>query len=198
MFYVLLGAGVLIGLFLVWRVSSVSRGARKRDDRILEVVNPVVEKLANGQDVSSNEVADLARLPQTRPFLYETLKHFEKIDLFPSQYNDLKSQGEAQLAYWMMHPNELQDPPEQIELIETCPREIDGKQVDFLVFRFKMERGHWAGDDWLLGLAGPFFKNDVPYSGIASAFSRCDDKYGEVQPAELVDWFTEMVQGKKT
>jgi len=59
-----------------------------------------------------------------------------------------------------------------------------------------MEQGHWAGDDWILGLSGPFFKNDVPYSGIASAFSRCDDKYGEVQPAELVDWFIGMVEAK--
>ena len=196
MLYVLLGAGVLIVGFLVWRVTSVSRGARKRDDRILKLVQPIGEKLADGQDVSSNEIAELAGLPQTRPLLYEMLKRFEKTDLFPDRHRELKSQGEAQLAYWLMHPNELQDPPAQIEWIETCPREIDGKQADFLVFRYKMEHGHWAGDDWLLGLAGPFFKNDVPYSGIASAFSRCDDKYGEVQPAEMVDWFTEMVRGK--
>jgi hypothetical protein len=196
MMYVLLGLGILIVGFIWWRFISVGRGARQRDDRILELVEPIGEKLADGEEVSAREVAELARLPQTRPFLYEMLKHFEKIDLFPDQYKDLKSQGEAQLAYWMMHPNELQDPPEQIELIETCPREIDGKESDFLVFRYKMEHGHWAGDEWLLGLSGPFFRNDVPYSGIASAFSRCDDRYGEIQAAELVDWFIDMVKAK--
>jgi hypothetical protein len=43
-----------------------------------------------------------------------------------------------------------------------------------------------------------FIANDVPYSGIASAFSRCSDKYGEVQAGELVDWFIGMVQAKSS
>jgi hypothetical protein len=59
-----------------------------------------------------------------------------------------------------------------------------------------MPSGHWAGDDWILGLSGPFMDNVPPYAGIGGAFSRCGDKYGEIQPAELVDWFVDMVQRK--
>jgi hypothetical protein len=59
-----------------------------------------------------------------------------------------------------------------------------------------MPPGHWAGPDWLLGLAGPFSANDVPYSGVASAFSRASDKFGTVEPGGLVDWFVEMVTSK--
>jgi hypothetical protein len=126
--------------------------------------------------------------------LYDLLKHFEKLDLFPEQYKDQKSQGEGQLAYWMMHPNELQDPPVEIELIETCPRDIGDRQAAFLVFRYRMAHGHWAGQDWILGLSGPFFANDIPYSPVAGAFSRCGDRFGEVRPDALVDWFIETIK----
>jgi hypothetical protein len=96
----------------------------------------------------------------------------------------------------MMHPNELQEPPAEMELIEVCPREIDGKHAEFLVFRYKMDQGHWAGDDWLLGLSGPFFADNVPYSRVVGAFSRCRDKYGDAQPGELVDWFVDLIKRK--
>jgi len=35
----------------------------------------------------------------------------------------------------------------------------------------------------------------IPYTQNA-AFSRCGDKYGEVQPFELVDWYVRMVTSK--
>jgi hypothetical protein len=196
MLYALLALAVVVIGFFVWRITSVSRGAGQRDDKIMELLEPIGGKIADGQTLSPSDIESVARFPQARPMLYELLKHFEKLDLFPDRMTELESQGEALLAYWMMHPNELQDPPAQTELVESCPRDIDGKQARFLVYRYKMERGHWAGDDWILGLSGPFFENDVPYSGIASAFSRCGDKYGQVQPSELVDWFIDMVQAK--
>jgi len=128
MLYVLLVLGFVVVGFIWWRFTSVARGATQRDDRIVGLVQPMGERLAEGKDVSPDEIAKVLRLPQTRSLVYETLKHFERLDLFPERYKDLTSQGEAHLAYWMMHPNELKDPPAQIELIETCPREYDGKK----------------------------------------------------------------------
>jgi hypothetical protein len=202
MVYVFVAIGVLVlafAAFIWWRYTSVERGARQRDDKIARMLDPLGEKLAKKEPVSPDEVAALAAQPHVRPMLYALLKHFERLDLFPARYLDAKSQGEAQLAYWMMHPNELQDAPEEIELIESITRPLDGagENGEFLVFRYKMAEGHWAAKHgWLLGLAGPYLKNDVPYSGIAGAFSRIGDKHGEVEPNELVDWYIGMATRK--
>lgn len=88
-----------------------------------------------------------------------------------------------------MHPNELQDVPEQMELVEVVRRQLNGENAEFFVFRYKMAPGHWAAEDgWLLGLVGPFFDYHSPYT-ITGAFSRRGDKEGKVKPAELVDWY---------
>jgi hypothetical protein len=96
----------------------------------------------------------------------------------------------------MLHPNELQAPPEKLEHVEKVVRDLDGQTANFYVMRYKMPAGHWAAEDgWMLGLAGPYFANEPPYSGVAGAFSRCD-KDGHVRPAEFVDWFINMVTQK--
>jgi len=161
------------------------------------VLDPIADRLANKEPVAPDEIAELIRQPQYRPMLYRLLKHFERLDLFPANALSIQAQGEGVLSYWMMHPNELQDAPCKIEFLEEIEREFRGERVTFLVFKYEMPSGHWAGDDgWLLGLAGPFTENNVPYSGTAAGFSRCTDKYGEVQPRELVDWYADMLDRK--
>ncbi len=97
-----------------------------------------------------------------------------------------------------MHPNELQDAPSEIQVVEEVDRDLQGERGKFLVFRYRMPAGHWAEKDgWLVGLAGPFFDKDVPYSGLAGAFSRCGDKFGEVKPLELIDWYIGIVTRKR-
>lgn len=188
---------VLLSAFVWWRYTSVARGARQRDQRILPLIDPIGEKLASGKQPSIEEIENVANKSYARPFLYQALKHFERLDLFPKRFTTPEAQAESKLAYWMMHPNELQDAPETIELSEKVTRQLDGEKVDFYVFRYQMTDGHWAArDGWLLGLAGPFFENDVPYSGVAGAFSRCGDKYAEIKPDELVEWYIEMATRK--
>lgn len=163
---------------------------------IIPLFDPLGEKLADGETPAMEEIETLARNPATRSFLYQILKHFERLELFPDEYRSEIAQAEAALVYWMLHPNELQDAPQETALAETVTRTIDGQNCRFHVFRYRMPNAHWAGDDRLLGLAGPFVDNDPPFSGLAGAFSRCSDKYGHVQPAELVDWFIGIVRKK--
>ena len=197
MWYVLGGIALVIVVFLWWRYTSVERGARAVDRKILELVLPIGNRLKEGADVAAEEVEALAAKAHVRPMLYAMLKDLERLDLFPERYRSAESRAEGILAYWLMHPNELQDAPEEIELVETLCREVCGQEGDFYVLRFKMGDGHWAAKDgWLLGLAGPFRGKDVPYSGRAGAFSRCGDKEGEVSPSELVDWFVDMIERK--
>ncbi len=184
---------VLLAAFVWWRNTSVVRGARQRNQKILPLIDPIGEKLAAGKQPSIEEIESVANKSYARPYLYEVLKHFERLDLFPKHFTTPEAQAESKLVFWMMHPNELQDAPETIKLAEKVTRKLDGEMAGFYVFRYQMTDGHWAAKDgWLLGLSGPFFKNDVPYSGVAGAFSRCGDKDGEVNPDELVDWYIEV------
>jgi hypothetical protein len=199
MIYGCIAMGILFVAFIWWRFTSVARGARQRDEKLLAVLDPISEKLSKQEIVTSHEIADLSRQPQYRPMLYQMLKHFERLELFPTEALSIPAQGAGVLAYWMMHPNELQDVPKEIELVEEIERDLQGERGKFLVFRYQMPPGHWAEmDGWLLGLAGPFLAKDVPYSGVAVGFSRCGDKYGEVQPHELVDSYIDLVGRKGT
>jgi hypothetical protein len=201
MMYALAAVGSLVVAFVAficWRYTSVARGARQRDEKLLVVLDPIAEKLSKKEPVTAEEIANLSRQPQYRPMLYHLLKHFERLDLFPAEALRIAAQGAGILAYWMMHANELQDAPDQIELVEEVERDLQGERGRFLVFRYRMPPGHWAErDGWLLGLAGPFLDKDLPYSGVAVGFSRCADKHGEVKPPELIDWFIGVVARKR-
>ena len=68
--------------------------------------------LATGEDTDGEYFLVEAIVPpgggppthiQTRVLLYALLKHFERLDLFPKNYLDPKSQAESALAYWLMH-----------------------------------------------------------------------------------------------
>src|SRR5262245_60439548 len=113
--YVLAGIGVLLVAFIWWRYTSVARGARQRDEKLLVVLDPIAERLSRKDPVTAEEIANLSRQPQYRPMLYQLLKHFERLDLFPAEALTMEAQGAGVLAYWMMHPNELQDAPKEIE-----------------------------------------------------------------------------------
>jgi hypothetical protein len=199
MFYVFTAIGIAIVVFIWWRYTSVARGMKQRDLRLLAALHPIEERLQRKESVSTEEIADLARPPQYRPMLYTMLKHYERLELFPVEYLSQAAQGEGLLVYWMMHPNELGDAPGEIQLIEEVPREDGTDRFKFFVYRYRMPTGHWAEKGgWRLGLAGPFFENDVPYSGVATAFSRAFDTEGKITPGDLVDWFLGMVLKKSS
>ena len=192
-----IAAGVVIALlvvFIIWRWTSVSRGMRQRDEKLLVRLKPIGKKIESGQVVSAQEIEGLAVKPEIRYMLFAMLRQMGRLDLLPTQYSSSIEQGKSALAYWMMHPNELQDAPEAIEFVETVKRTVDGYEVDFHVYRYKMPEGHWeAKEGWILGLAGPMKSGVEPYSEMTGAFSRVGDVEGKVKPSELVDWYVGML-----
>jgi len=188
---------VLLVAFLVWRRTSVARGARQRDERLVARLDPVGKKIEAGETVSPQEIESLAAHPEIRHMLFMMLRHMEQPDLLPTQYSSSVAQGESALAYWAMHPNEFRDPPEAIEFVETVKRSVGGQEADFHVYRFRMPAGHWAAQDgWILGLAGPMEIGAEPYAYLPGAFSRAGDAVGKVKPSELVDWYVGMLRHK--
>ena len=188
---------VLLLLFIAWRWTSVGRGMRKRDERIIRRLDPVARRIESGQPVSPQEIETLAERPELRFMFFAMAREMKREELLPTKYSSSAAQGESALAYWMMHPNELQDAPDAIELVETLKRPVDGQEADFHVYRYKMAAGHWAAKDgWILGLAGPMKGSGEPYSELPGAFSRVGDIHGKVKPSELVDWYVGMLRQK--
>ncbi len=93
-FWYILGsiAAVIVG-FIWWRYTSVARDARQRDEKILSLLDPIGEKLANGKSPTPDEVEALAKNSATRTSLYEILKHSERLELFPAEYRSEAAQG---------------------------------------------------------------------------------------------------------
>lgn len=195
--YIILGLVVFFLIFVWWRWTSVERGARQRNERILKQLDSIGLKLSEKKEVTTEEVCELAKKDELRGMLHTVLREYSRLDLFPNEFLDVESQARAALAYWLMHPNELQDAPAKIEIVEKTQRIIGDRKGEFFVFRYKMPEGHWAEKDgWLLGISGPFFGDEKPYLGVAGAFSRCGDKYEKINPAELVDWYINIMQKK--
>jgi hypothetical protein len=188
---------ILIVVFIVWRWTSVGRGMRRRDEKILSRLEHVIRRIESGAAVSPDEIETLAARPENRFMLFAMLRGSQSPQTLPAKYSSSIAQGASALVYWMMHPNELQDAPERIEFLETIQRSINGEDADFHVYRYKMPEGHWAAKDgWILGLAGPMRRDVEPYSERPSAFSRVGDLEGKVKPTELVDWYVSMLQQK--
>lgn len=188
-----IAAAVVVALLvavILWGVMSVARGMRQRDKKLLVRLAPIRTRIAAGQTVSQQEIDELASRPEIRFMLFSMLRDMKRPELLPTGYSSSVAQGESALAYWMMHPHELQDAPEAIELVETIRKPIDGQDAEFHVYRYKMPEGNWAAKDgWLLGLAGPMKPGAEPYSSRPGAFSRASDVDGKVKPSELVDWY---------
>lgn len=51
-------------------------------------------------------------------------------------------------------------------------------------------------DGWLLGVVGAMEEGLEPYGRMPGAFSRCNDKVGDISPEELVAWYADMMTHK--
>jgi hypothetical protein len=172
--------------FVVWRFTSTERGIREVDELILREIKPIRERLVDQEPVSPEEVRSLARKAYLRPKLYQALARLGRLDLFPVEYLDRRAEAEARLAYFLMLPHELHGRPVAIEFVESVQAPDQGKQAEFLVFRYRMAEGRLAHKHgWLLGGAGPYFAADKPYDNQAAGFSR----EGMTEASELVRWY---------
>jgi hypothetical protein len=195
--YILGGLAGIVVLFFVWAIWSVARGCRRRDEKLFTQLDPIQKRLMNKSEVLPDEVYEVARKPEVRHMLFAMLKEQGRNDLFPKEHLNARSEAEASLAYWMMHPNELQAWPAEMLLVDSLTHDIGGRTGHFFVFKYRMAEGHWAAKDgWLLGIAGPIFEGDDHYAKLAGAFSRVSDREDTITSSELLDWYVGMLRQK--
>lgn len=196
-FYLVVGFVGVVALFVLWCFWSVVRGGLRRDERLRAELEPIKKRLSGQEEITPSDLAALGRRPELRYPLFTLLQQHQRGDLFPSTFLSAEKEAEAALAYWLMHPHELQDRPEQMELVEERALAIGGKEGRMFVFRYRMPEGHWAAKDgWLFGVSGPVFDSDERYAKLVGAFSRSGDREGTITPGELTDWYMEMLRKK--
>lgn len=118
-----------------------------------------------GQDVSIQDAERVAVDVDIRAMVYDALKSLDKLSLLPGQYRNQEALAFAGMAEWLRHPNELNQSPDEIELVKlvSVKDEEDGKTYEFYVFRFRTFEPHWAAKDgWMFGVAGPYDQGEEP------------------------------------
>ncbi|MBN2271215.1 MAG: hypothetical protein JXN61_11415 [Sedimentisphaerales bacterium] len=174
------------GLFIV----MVIRG-RRRTDTLLRQIYPIIARLQKGEDVPAEEIQDLVSRPETRSLTYRALKMIGQEELFPEEYRTLVHIAESDLVAWLLHPNELNAIPDNIELVEVIEREDEesSEKCRFYLFRFRTLKPHWmANRGWVAGIAGPYWDGkdpDVSPEGVFSELEPFDSLAPEEHLAKI-------------
>lgn len=191
-------AGVLtLGIvFMIWRYTVTIRGAYKRDCAIAALIAPVIEAIENGEAVHDAAIATLAQRLDTRCALYRALHEIGQPERFPKKWAALERIAEADLAVWLMHPNELRALPDEIELAGVFEREAGEPPAPcrYFVFKYRMLAPHWAAEEgWMAGAAGPYWDDEAPLFPPCGVFSRFEP-FEEATPEEHLRRVEEIIE----
>jgi hypothetical protein len=182
---------------VIWRLIATFLATKRRDRLVYEKVAPVIAQIESGKEPDAAAIAKLAEQSVTRRALHEALKGFDREDLFPKQFLTRQAAAEADLSYWLLHPNELDSEPDALELMATLKREYKDMPLEYYIFRYRMLEPHWAAaDGWMVGIAGPYLEDSRLYCWAPGTFSTFE-KYDSKTPGEHVDWLHEMMIKKR-
>lgn len=177
------GLVLLVVIFMVFMYFRAARGSQLRTANIENRVHAVTYAIRDGKMVESNAIAELARSPETRNILLQNLRDLKREDLFPKEYLNARFIAESDLVFWLMHPNELNAAPDQIELVKEQSRNQDGQEQHYFIFKFRTLGNHWAAKDgWTAGIAGPYPKDSKlePFPGcVFSRFEKIESRTPE-------------------
>ena len=168
------GLLALFVVFVIWRIVATVAASERRTERILAEIAPVTEALEAGREPAGADIERFAAEPSTRNSLLETLREHRREELFPREYASAEAIAESDLCFWLCHPNELQQAPDEIELMGRFTRTLEPSRVrgDYYLFRFRVKAPHWAADDgWMAGVAGPHVEGRAPAPASRGTFS---------------------------
>jgi hypothetical protein len=168
LFVVILAIG---GAFFYWNY-YVTLKSRKLSDEKYRMVAPLIQKVRKNEKIEASEIIELARNPSLRHGLYVLLKACERLDLFPTDYMTYEKGAEGCLVSWLEFPTELGTPPDEIEYIQKVTLQDNG-EAHYYAFRYRMMNVHWATEfGWMIGVAGPYRSDTMPYDIPGKVFSR--------------------------
>jgi len=129
------------------RVSKLSKEELKFDK-----VRRIYNKLKNNKTPEKDIIFKYANDIEKRVLVFETLKKFEKEELFPSKLMTREKASESYLANWLNMHQEYDDLPNEIECCETNKF---WDNINMIIFKFKSYEPHlYAGKGWMYGYVG--------------------------------------------
>lgn len=164
----------LIVVYCVYRYIATMAATTRAHRALWDMVAPVLERVKAGEQ-PVQEIATLSRDPRVRSLLYRVLRREGHGELFPKDQATPALIAESDLVAWLLHPNELDAVPDEIELVkEDVREEADPYETfRFFLFRFRTHAPHWAADQgWLAGLSGPYWDRDEMQLEAPGVFSR--------------------------
>lgn len=189
---------LLIIVFMIYRYFAFKKESAQTYKLRFERIQPIHEKLENGEEITKEVVLEYAKDNKTREMTYQILSEHNKTELFPKEYLTIESGAESSLVNWLEFPTELDKAPDDIIHLEKVKIEFDGNDVFYHVFKYMTNEPHWAAKDgWMLGVVGPYFEDSKPYDFPAATFSRCSSKVGEIEPKEEAKWVHENIALKR-
>jgi hypothetical protein len=168
----LLVVALAIGGTFFYRDYYLKRKFRKLSEQKYKTIAPLMIKVTAQVEVAESEFLKAAGDPSLRHALFSALSACQRGDLFPTAYLTIEKGAESSLVNWLEFPTELGAAPDEIEFIEMITVQDDG-DLHYYVFRYRMVTPHWAKKfGWMIGVAGPYKKDSLPYDIPRRVFSR--------------------------
>ena len=148
-FIAIIFGALLLNLYIA------NKRQEKKADKYLE---PIYNSIGEGKP-DTDSITQCANDPCRRVHVYTLLVQLGRLDLFPAEFVNQQSIAESQLVNWLEHPNELKNPPDEIELVKivTLPGEEPVGPINYYLFKFRTFEPHWAAHEgWMAGVAGPY------------------------------------------
>lgn len=172
-------------IYAIWKNFGGNKGTRDRDQLIMMGLQPLYAKLEKDEKPLPFQVEQLANRLELRSMVFRMLETKGYEDTFPQNLNNYVDAGASDLAFYLMHPSELNGVPEAMEHVATVMKEHEGKEgvlpLRYQVYKFPNPQG-----DWVAGVAGPAVGDEPPYTPM-----RCTDTFYDpiesLSPEEHVD-----------
>lgn len=118
----------------------------------------VITLICNNVRIYDSYVEELARDYRTTKRFYKLLRSIGRLYRFPEEYYKQEHLAIGDMVQWLMHPAEIGDAPDEIELLETFERNNE----IFYVFKFKSSKEEFKDKGWMIGISGGYEKDIEP------------------------------------
>lgn len=181
---------VVVFVFLIFGLTKIRTlfAARRRDQNLWKKLNPLLEKIEQGEPAEFSEIQALADFAPTRLLLWQVLEGKNLQQLFPEKYATQEAGARANLCYQLLSKDELNGQPDLLELWENFEFDMPSdaaRKAKYFVFKWNMQPPHWVSQTgWRVAVVGPYF-SDTPHHKILSKLENYFTPIGEKTLAEF-------------
>lgn len=149
------------------------------------------QKLDAEEYIGEEQIMKLVEQPALRQAVFQVLNSYHRSELFPANYYSYEKGAESYLVTWLEFPTELGRAPDEIEFLTTVM--LEDRVSTYYVFKYKTDEPRWAAKlNWMMGVAGPYTPNNLPYDVPKRIFSRFNTP-NRISPEEEVKWVHENI-----